>query len=507
MKSFFTLLILCIAYVNQSQILKKTYHDYQKTKVQYVYYVNGSGQYNGLLTQYSYDGAKLGEETYVNGVKNGAYKEYYTRGAVSKLKISGTYKNDEKHGQWITYTYVKNGQSYFDIIQSMMYNEKEADIFNTGVQTKYKEELFDEGSCTKETRFYLTGKPFYTANFVNRRYYGDYVCYNDKNVVIAKGKIGPSGKMTGNWIIPRDDNGNCPEDKHNVSQVTYTQKIKFLEDGSIDTNYISKSYFLSGKLRDSVKVLNLEYPSGYDWNGIWYFCGKNITSGLYKGFFENGKLKEEGKLNIIEGKSRQVGKWKYYNMDGTSKEEKDYDILLLQEKNEKQKADSLENDYKQKIQYWFDVLNKVNEQNLKLLSTYQTKSNIKPIYGEYEQIRDYWPNKTNGYIQDIYITYKKPNLYSHFREINNYLLDSKESPDVILNKLFPMTTSYFEENFANDLKKYQTIINNLEKMPTLLSKMIECGSQKTKELDKQLDSALSIEEKIKILDNFQFEPK
>jgi hypothetical protein len=194
-------------------------------------------------------------------------------------------------------------------------------------------------------------------------------------------------------------------------------------------------------------------------------------------------------------------------MDGTSKEEKDYDILLLQEKNEKQKADSLENDYKQKIQYWFDVLNKVNEQNLKLLSTYQTKSNIKPIYGEYEQIRDYWPNKTNGYIQDIYITYKKPNLYSHFREINNYLLDSKESPDVILNKLFPMTTSYFEENFANDLKKYQTIINNLEKMPTLLSKMIECGSQKTKELDKQLDSALSIEEKIKILDNFQFEPK
>lgn len=95
MKSIVTLLTICLVFAAQSQILKKTYHDYQKTKPRHVYYVNGSGQYNGLLTEYTYEGAKLGEETWVNGVKNSAYKEYYTRGAISKLKISGSYKNGE----------------------------------------------------------------------------------------------------------------------------------------------------------------------------------------------------------------------------------------------------------------------------------------------------------------------------------------------------------------------------------------------------------------------------
>ena len=313
MKSIVTLLTICLAFSAQSQILKKTYHDYQKTKPQYVYYVNGSGQYNGLLTQYTYEGAKLGEETYVNGVKNGAYKEYYTRGALSKLKITGTYKNDEKQGQWITYTYVKYGQSYFDIMQNMAFNDKEADIFNTGVQTKVKEETFSNGSCTKETKYHLNGKVFYTANFDNRRYVGDYVCYNDKNVVLAKGKIGSGGKMVGLWVIPREKNGDCPKDKHNISNVLYTQKIKFDENGNVDTNYMSKSYFLSGKLRDSVRVMTLDYPSGFDWNGIWYLCGPNKKLiGAYNEYFESGKLNNSGshKNGLPEGI------WKWWHESG-----------------------------------------------------------------------------------------------------------------------------------------------------------------------------------------------
>ena len=328
MKSILTLLTLFVVFAAQSQILKKTYHDYQKTKPQYVYYVNGSGQYNGLLTQYTYEGAKLGEETYVNGVKNGAYKEYYTRGAISKLKISGNYKNGEKHGQFITYTLVKYGQSYFDIMQNMAFNDKEVDIFNTGVQTKVKEETFNKGACTKETKYYVTGKVFFTANYDNRRYTGDYLCNNEKNVPVAKGKIGAEGKMIGAWIIPREENGDCPRDKQNLSKLTFTQKIKFDNNGVLDTNFMSKSYYLSGKLKDSVRIVSLEYPSGYDWNGIWYMCGKNaLITGPYKSYYENGKIMQEGRFKIIDKKSRAVGIWKFYNEDGTLKEEKDYDSL------------------------------------------------------------------------------------------------------------------------------------------------------------------------------------
>jgi antitoxin component YwqK of YwqJK toxin-antitoxin module len=281
MKSILTLLTLFVVFASQSQILKKTYHDYQKTKPNEVYYVNSQGQNNGTYTKYNYNGAKAVEATFLNGTLNGPGKEYYTKDGASKLKISGNYKNGEKHGQWITYTYVKYGQSYYNIIQSMMFNDKEADIFNTGVQTKVKEETFNNGSCTKETNYHLNGKVFYTANFENRSYTGDYVCYNDKSVVLSKGKIGPGGKMVGLWVIPREENGDCPRDKHAIGNVVYTQKIKFDQNGNVDTNYMSKSYYLSGKLRDSVRVITLEYLSGYDYNGIWYLCGKNKNCKTY----------------------------------------------------------------------------------------------------------------------------------------------------------------------------------------------------------------------------------
>ena len=274
MKSFVMFFALCVVFTAQSQILKKTYYDYQKIKVESVYYVNSLGQNNGLYTKYDSQGAKGIELNYSKGIINGPAKEFYTRNGVSKLKISGNYKNGEKNGQWITYTYVKYDQSYYNIVQSMMFNDKEVDIFNTGVQTKVKEETFNNGSCTKETNYHLNGKVFYTANFQNRSYTGDYVCYNDKSIVLSKGKIGPGGKMVGLWVIPREENGDCPRNKHAIGNVVYTQKIKFDQNGNVDTNYMSKSYYLSGKLRDSVRVINLEYLSGYDYNGIWFLCGK-----------------------------------------------------------------------------------------------------------------------------------------------------------------------------------------------------------------------------------------
>ena len=58
MKSFVMFFALCVVFTAQSQILKKTYYDYQKIKVESVYYVNSLGQNNGLYKKYDSQGAK-----------------------------------------------------------------------------------------------------------------------------------------------------------------------------------------------------------------------------------------------------------------------------------------------------------------------------------------------------------------------------------------------------------------------------------------------------------------
>jgi antitoxin component YwqK of YwqJK toxin-antitoxin module len=507
MKSIVTLFTIFLAFATQSQILKKTYHDYQKTKVHYVYYVNGSGQYNGLLTQYTYDGAKLGEETYVNGIKNGVYKEYYTRGGVSKLKITGTYKNDAKQGQWTTYTLVKYGQSYFNIIESMMFNDKQVDIFNTGVQTKVNEETYNNGQLTKEIIYHINGKIAISRNFINRTITGDYLAYNSKNNLIIKGKIGDKGKMIGEWIIPRKEDGTSA-DKNNTEECAYTQKIKFDKNGNLDTNFKSKSYYLSGKLRDSVKIISFEFPSGYNYDGIWFLCGKNTgITGPYKKFYENGKIMQEGNYKTINGNSREVGIWKFYNQDGSFKEEKDYDALLQQEKLDKEKSDSINIDHTLKIENWFEVYSKANEAYIKFITLYMKKSNIKPFSGEFEQVRDYWPNQQSGYVQDVYITYNKPKLFPYFKEITEFYFESKDAPINTINKIFPMKLSDFTSMFNQNPQKYFSSIENLQKITTLIPKMIACAENNTKELEKQLTTGITIEEKIKIIENYQLDPK
>ncbi len=511
MKSILTLLTIFLAFAAQSQILKKTYHDYQKTKPHEVYYVNSQGQYNGSYTKYDSEGAKVVEGTFVNGVVNGPEKRYYTRNGVSKLKWFGNYKNGEKHGQCITYTLVKYGQSYFNIIQSMMFNDKEVDIFNTGVQTKVNEEVYDNGKLTKEIIYHLTGKIATSRNFVNTMCTGEYLAYNSKNNLIIKGTIGEKGKMIGEWTIPRKEDGTSP-DKNNTEECTYTQKIKFDKNGNPDTNFRSKSYYLSGKLRDSVKINSLEFPSGYNYSGIWFLCGKNTgITGPYKKFYENGKIMQEGNYKTINGNSREAGIWKFYNQDGSFKEEKDYDALLVLEKIEKEKADSIKQDHTKKIEDWFDVYSKLSIEYEKLLSVMQIKTATQPLTGQYETITEsveYLQNGSRLYQNEYrYITYKKPKLYSYFKEINSYFLGSNQSPSVVIKNLFPMSLKDFTDSYLKNPQKYFSSIENLQKMTSLIPKMIACAEQNTKELEKQLKEATSAEEKIKILENYQFEPK
>jgi antitoxin component YwqK of YwqJK toxin-antitoxin module len=61
-----------------------------------------NGVFNGVNKTYSDSGNVIKEETYTLNVLNGAYKEYFDV-AGSKVKISGTYKNGLKDGDWIEF--------------------------------------------------------------------------------------------------------------------------------------------------------------------------------------------------------------------------------------------------------------------------------------------------------------------------------------------------------------------------------------------------------------------
>jgi antitoxin component YwqK of YwqJK toxin-antitoxin module len=105
-----------------SQKTIRTYYDYRNTQPDEVYTVNARGQKSGLYTKFDSYGAKAVEATYVNGLLNGPSKEYYRNNGSEKIKISGTFLNDQKHGLFTTYTYVKYDQSYYEIMNNMYFN-------------------------------------------------------------------------------------------------------------------------------------------------------------------------------------------------------------------------------------------------------------------------------------------------------------------------------------------------------------------------------------------------
>ena len=505
MKSILILFTVFFVFRAQSQILKKTYYDYQKIKVESVYYVNSLGQNNGLYTKYDSEGAKGIELNYSNGIFNGPAKEFYTRNGVSKLKISGNYKNGEKNGQWITYTYVKYGQSYYNILQSMMFNDKEVDIFNTGVQTKVKEEVYDNGKLTKEIIYHLTGKIAISRNYVNTMCTGEYLAYNSKNNLIIKGKIGEKGKMIGEWIIPRKEDGTSA-DKNNTEECAYTQKIKFDNAGNIDTNYVSKSYYLSGKLRDSVKIISFEFPSGYNYNGIWFLCGKNtLITGPYYSFYETGKIQSEGQFKIVNAQSVKTGIWKNYDTNGILMNEVNEDEIrekatkskiesdrikqemIEKERIEKEEKLNYENQIKTEITLLAEKADSCIRFERKLYHEYsilhQNTSNFS-LDNHFEKIHNYFENKINQ-LQN---------------QINQVSKDEFESKKQLYNQIIEL--GIVHSNVNQKMIKYESL-----KVSFREEQLYGLGLGELYKLKVSLNNASDVQEKIKIFENYQFEQK
>lgn len=418
----------------------------------------------------------------------------------------------------------------------MAFNDKDDDIFNTGVQTKYKEETFDNGKCTKEIIYHLTGKMATSRNFINTMCTGEYLAYNSKNNLIIKGTIGEKGKMIGEWTIPRREDGTSP-DKNNTEECTYTQKIKFDKNGNPDTNYVSKSYYLSGKLRDSIRLISLEFPSGYNYSGIWFLCGRNkLVKGSYRSFYETGKTISEGNYKIENAQSIKTGIWKNYDANGNLINEVNEDEIREKATQSKNEAERIEKERVEKERFEMEeklakekrdiaelqiLIVKADslEENAKNLgenfqNLVQKKYSIAPLLSKYTV-----ENTGSGY---LYVVNEKPDLTYHFYEIHssfqNQVKKLKAKDKEIIRKVEDNKSQNqyrsSKDKIALDFDElsirkniYSEIIELGLKHTKLNGKLIQIAEVKTKDLEKQLKLISSIQEKIKIIENYQFEPK
>lgn len=333
-----------------SQTQKKTYYDYQKTKIEEIYYVNSQEQKSGKYIKYDERGIKAVEVTYLNGALQGPGKEYYLpwsgTPADARLKITGQYSNSEKDGIWITYDYIVDGKPF-----------KTDEELKAGVQTKQKEEHYKLGKLIREVTYYPNGKlqkDYYLQNGTIKSYFedgkpniigtmknetfdsqyasyysngkpnilctlkngtfdGDFISYNSNGIIVFKGKY-KEGTKLGEWILARDGGGYFPE-TGKEDETQYTRKVTFKEDGKVDETKPSVSHYMDGTLRDSCFISEIG-DNGYE----------VYAPGDFLYYYPNGKLSMQGKLKercsprSVDAKYK-TGTWKYYKEDGSFDEE------------------------------------------------------------------------------------------------------------------------------------------------------------------------------------------
>jgi hypothetical protein len=109
---------------------------------------------------------------------------------------------------------------------------------------------------------------------------------------------------------------------------------------------------------------------------------------------------------------------------------------------------------------------------------------------------------------------KKPELYFHYNQIQYSFKEKveklKKKDTEILRKaedakFYNKTVDF---NLVSERKNiYSEIVLLAQKHVNLNMKMIDLAEIKTKNIERQLETSNTVEEKIKILENYEFEPK
>ena len=349
---------ICIA-----QKVKKTYYDWQSTKIKEIFTVNIHEQKNGNYKAYFENGLLGLDGTFKNGVIHGLCKEYYeyvgnnSSVGASRLLTVGNYVNGEKDGVFIIYDYIYEGRSYKDngldgdvnkhlkfgiqvkygefkyklgqLISAIRYfpNGKISKVENFNNDVLAKEIIYkNDGSIVSEYNrtgpfktYYDDGKPWVLANKTDDKFDGEYLMYNSKGIIIQKG-IYKLEKNVGEWILPKTDNGSYPQTYNGTSTIDtpdHLRKCFFDDEGNVDKTKISESFYLDGKKRDVCFVSKIDA-----YNEI-------IAPGDYTSYYPNGQMNEKGIIKqdcsvAPNWDTDMIGHWVSYYENGNLQEEGDY---------------------------------------------------------------------------------------------------------------------------------------------------------------------------------------
>ena len=253
------------------------------------------GLYDGKYERYKHN--RLVEKgVYKEGVRNGAFVEYYSDGAVKSEK---TFTDGKLNG--VLKTYFTNGkpeieQSYKNGVEDGIERRWHWETGQLTVDAKYADGKPDG----KQTRYISSNNGDYVeiSNFVKGVQTGEFSQTWTNGQVRVQGKY-KDGKKDGIWIEYRK-NGK-PEKSTTYKNGERNGEYKtFFTDGTVEKteNYldgqregVSKEFFYdSGKVKNEYTYTN------------------NVKSGKYKMYYDDGTLREEGRCD--DGK--EVYRKEYY---------------------------------------------------------------------------------------------------------------------------------------------------------------------------------------------------
>ena len=315
---------------------------------EFYYTINSQDPFSGESTEY-YPSDQIKEIiSFKNGRPHGDYQSFYENGQTKKIGAYKLNNNDfsEKHGNWKYY-----GESGW-----------------LGFDTNY-----DEGNLNgKYMAYYKNGAIWKEGEFVDGEQVGEWAEYGGPNSKIFKEKtytIDPDVGMVGSYLeyaqyvdepikeryydangnrhgksISRNNYGDISfegiyedgellkssnyydcyhtKDKSDALSYEYTTKkvIDYIDgkDNRIETSYYYDKIENIYEYRDGKKCRYDNYRKGILISSETYPDGQKYE----KNYYENGNLSSEG---YFEGYTTKVGKWTYYNEDGSFKEITDYD--------------------------------------------------------------------------------------------------------------------------------------------------------------------------------------
>ena len=284
MKNNFCASILILFSLNElsSQTLVKTYYDFQKTRVNEVYYVNAKGEKNGAYKTYSSDNGVLTEEAnFLNGELNGVHKLYNWGNGKAIIRQSETYVQGIKTGEA---KYYDGEKTMILLAHGNLVNGKREGIWE--YITKIESDMPEGFNYYKNTAEFKNDVPIKEGD-VAYYYPSGKLFYDTKGNKVTS--YFPDGKT--NAVIINDDKGNT------TSNTTYNKVGKIISEELFQDNVseekTEKKYYDSGQLSENIKTSKVGKVNTY--------------------FFTNGKAKQE----VTYDKKGNTLSVKNYLEDGT----------------------------------------------------------------------------------------------------------------------------------------------------------------------------------------------